>query len=90
MWTPSLISESEGRVSRLRQVLSRNEVLVAPNFLDDLASLLSDDLDTAKVLQTLDEWVSINLLNQTSDKQFELLNPGEISRFLDGLLGLAL
>jgi len=74
----------------LRQTLSRNEVLAPQNFLHDLASMLSVDLDTVKVLESLDAWASINLQNQTPDNQFEVVNPGEISRFLDGLLGLAL
>jgi len=90
MWTASLINQSEERVSRVRQTLSRNEVLAPQNFLHDLASMLSVDLDTVKVLESLDAWVSINLQNQTPDNQFEVVNPGEISRFLDGLLGLAL
>jgi L-cysteine:1D-myo-inositol 2-amino-2-deoxy-alpha-D-glucopyranoside ligase len=90
MWTASALTQAAEKVSRLRQVLSRQEIVAAPNFLNNLAQILSNDLNTVSVLEVLDNWAALNLSGEPHGEEYELINPGEISRFLDGVFGLAL
>jgi L-cysteine:1D-myo-inositol 2-amino-2-deoxy-alpha-D-glucopyranoside ligase len=88
MWTDDLLVLANEKVARIRQVLSRNEVLMEGDLFDRLIGALSNDLDTVEALQILDEWTKLNLESNLDASPESLVKPGEISRFIDGLLGL--
>ena len=84
MWTDNTLKLSQERVSRLRSALSKIECAPTDEIIRVLARNIADDLNTPAALTVLDNWASTTLDGATGG------SVGELSRFIDGALGLAL
>ena len=84
MWSMQKILDSRERVTLLRDSLSKVDVAPTTELLEFLASDLADNLDTPSALNRLDEWSKATQSGATGG------SAGELSRFLDTILGLAL
>jgi L-cysteine:1D-myo-inositol 2-amino-2-deoxy-alpha-D-glucopyranoside ligase len=84
MWSQETLKRSEERVDRLRSALSRIECAPTDGVIQLVAQSIADDLNTPTALDVLDKWASESLVGQSGG------SVGEISRFIDNALGLAL
>ena len=84
MWSNELLSNAQIRVDNLRSALSRNEVAPIDQLLRKIVDALADDLNTPLALSLINEWVDGNESGKSGG------SIGELSRFLDSTLGLAL
>ena len=84
MWSQETLQRSEERVVRLRSALSRIECAPTGGVIQLVAQSIADDLNTPSALDVLDKWASESLVGQSGG------SVGEISRFIDNALGLAL
>lgn len=84
MWHEQTLLNSVKRVEQLRSALSRVEVAPTDHVIAQIAACIADDLNTPQALTILDEWAS-DSANGISGG-----SAGEISRFIDAALGLAL
>ena len=84
MWSQETLQRSEERVVRLRSALSRIECAPTDGVIQLVAQSIADDLNTPSALDVLDKWASESLVGQSGG------SVGEISRFIDNALGLAL
>jgi L-cysteine:1D-myo-inositol 2-amino-2-deoxy-alpha-D-glucopyranoside ligase len=75
---------SETRVARIRSALARTEVAPTEKVILEIAANLANNLDTPKALQTLDNWADLTERGEIGG------SVGELSRFIDAALGLAL
>lgn len=83
MWGASEIDEATALVDRLRLNLSRVEVAPTSSVIELIVAALSQDLDTPRALAALKAWCD------GCDAGYVGGSPGELSRVLDDLLGLA-
>lgn len=83
MWGASEIDQATALVDRLRLNLSRVEVAPTSSVIELIISALSQDLDTPRALAALKAWCD------GCDAGYVGGSPGELSRVLDDLLGLA-
>jgi L-cysteine:1D-myo-inositol 2-amino-2-deoxy-alpha-D-glucopyranoside ligase len=83
MWGASEIDEATALVDRLRLNLSRVEVAPTSPIIELIVSAISQDLDTPRALAALKAWCD------GCDAGYIGGSPGELSRVLDDLLGLA-
>jgi len=83
MWGASEIDQATALVDRLRLNLSRVEVAPTSSVIELIVSALSQDLDTPRALAALKAWCD------GCDAGYVGGSPGELSRVLDDLLGLA-
>jgi L-cysteine:1D-myo-inositol 2-amino-2-deoxy-alpha-D-glucopyranoside ligase len=84
MWTQSILDEATSEIDRLRICLSRQEVAETSTVIESIIAALSMDLDTETVLNSLRGWIAETEKGGTGG------NPGELSRAIDALLGIAL
>jgi len=84
MWATHEIPQATAFLDRLRLNLARPEVAETDVVIKEITSCLSNDLDTCGVISALERWC-----DQT-EKSSQGGSPGELSRVLDDLLGLAL
>lgn len=84
MWSAGLIPIAQARVERIRSALSRSEVAPTDKLFRDIASALGNDLNTPSALALIDTWVEETEAGSIGG------SAGELSRFLDATLGLAL
>jgi L-cysteine:1D-myo-inositol 2-amino-2-deoxy-alpha-D-glucopyranoside ligase len=84
MWGQETLQQSEERVVRLRSALSRIECAPTDGVIQLIAQSIADDLNTPTALDVLDKWASESLVGKSGG------SVGEISRFIDNALGLAL
>lgn len=83
MWGASEIDQATALVDRLRLNLSRVEVAPTSSVIELIVAALSQDLDTPRALAALKAWCD------GCDAGYVGGSPGELSRVLDDLLGLA-
>ena len=84
MWqTEDLISAQEF-LENLRIALSRMEVSPTDQVIKDIVSALSQDIDTPAALNVLKNWIEATSKGETGG------HPGELSRAIDALLGIAI
>jgi L-cysteine:1D-myo-inositol 2-amino-2-deoxy-alpha-D-glucopyranoside ligase len=83
MWGASEIDQATALVDRLRLNLSRVEVAPTSSVIELVVAALSQDLDTPRALAALKAWCD------GCDAGYVGGSPGELSRVLDDLLGLA-
>jgi len=83
MWTDRKLSKATDDVARIRSALSRSEVAPTAEVITSIADALSHDLDTPTALRALISWV------QNTESGLTGGSSGEMSRFLDAVLGLA-
>jgi L-cysteine:1D-myo-inositol 2-amino-2-deoxy-alpha-D-glucopyranoside ligase len=84
MWLETTLQMSEARVARIRSALARTEVAPTEKVILEIAANLANNLDTPKALQTLDNWADLTERGGIGG------SVGELSRFIDAALGLAL
>lgn len=83
MWGASEIDQATALVDRLRLNLSRVEVAPTSSVIELIVSALSQDLDTPRAIAALKAWCD------GCDAGYVGGSPGELSRVLDDLLGIA-
>ena len=83
MWLPSEIDIAQELFDLLRLQLSRMEVAPTDVVIEKIISSLSSDLDTPSAIDALGNWIKETQKGATGG------HPGELSRALDALLGLA-
>ena len=84
MWTDSVLKNSQARVALIRSALSKIECAPTDSVIQSIAASIANDLDTPAALEVLDKWAADTVKGEIGG------SVGEISRFIDGALGLAL
>jgi L-cysteine:1D-myo-inositol 2-amino-2-deoxy-alpha-D-glucopyranoside ligase len=84
MWDDELLLTAQSFLDSLTLALSQNQCAPTSNLIQEIIQALSNNLDTQKVFVLLQDWIS------KSAKGAEGGNPGELSRTLDALLGVAI
>ena len=84
MWKNEYLIDSRNKVANLRIALAKSEVADTDQVIAEILQLLADDLNTVSVLAALDKWAELSIAGASGG------NAGELSRFIDAALGLAL
>ena len=84
MWDDELLLTAQSFLDSLTLALSQTQCAPTSNLIQEIIQALSNNLDTKKVFVLLQDWIS------ESAKGAEGGNPGELSRTLDALLGVAI
>jgi L-cysteine:1D-myo-inositol 2-amino-2-deoxy-alpha-D-glucopyranoside ligase len=84
MWNENYLSKAVNFLARLRSALSREESAPTLPVITALTAALSQDLDTPRALGEIEKWCHRSESGEIGG------NPGELSRAIDALLGLAL
>lgn len=84
MWSEDLLNRAKDFTSELILCLSQSECAPTNEVIQGVINALSSNLDTEKVFQILQQWISQCQSGVTGG------NPGELSRALDTFLGLAI
>ena len=83
-WSDELLNEASDWIIRLRRALSMMETAPTDSVIEKIIQSQSNNLDTTQSLKEIKSWVS------ASEKGSQGGTPGELSRALDSILGLAL
>ena len=83
MWQESDLTSAQKFLSALQIALSRMEVAPTDGVITDIIAALSDDIDTPRALKSLQRWITDTNDGGSGGK------PGELSRAIDALLGIA-
>jgi len=83
MWSNETLESAQREVERIRSALSRNEVAPTAELGAEIISSLSQNLNTPRIMDLLQQWVKA-----TEDGEIGG-STGELSRLLDSALGLA-
>jgi len=83
MWTESDLVRAEEFLDEMRIALSRMEVAPTDSAINQIISALADDLDTPAAINALRNWMDATNAGQVGG------SPGELSRAIDTLLGIA-
>lgn len=86
MWSNDILELSAQRVNRIREALSRQQVTGSKGLIAKIIGSLSNNLNTPEALQFLDIWAEEQLSQDIDGAE----TPGEVSRAIDLLMGLAL
>ncbi len=84
MWSNELLENSDIFLDALTLHLSKTECAPTQQVIQDIINALSSNLDTEKIFMILNQWIKQSELGATGG------NPGELSRALDTLLGIAI
>ena len=84
MWHLETLLRSQERVVKLRSALARIEVAPTDKVIDSVAEHIANNLDSSSALEVLDQW-ALDTENGAIGGSV-----GELSRFIDAALGLAL
>ena len=84
MWDDELLLSAQSFLDSLTLALSQTQCAPTSKLIQEIIQALSNNLDTKKVFVLLQDWIS------ESAKGAEGGNPGELSRTLDALLGVAI
>ena len=84
MWQESDLNIAQEFLDSLRIALSRMEVAPTDEVIDEIVVALSQDIDTPRALKSLQDWISATNDGGSGGK------PGELSRAIDALLGIAI
>ena len=84
MWSNETLQSSEDRVAKLRSALSRIECAPTDEVIKAIAQSVAEDLNTPAALDLLDNWALATFNGESGG------SVGELSRFIDMALGLAL
>lgn len=88
MWSDEKLRLANESVQLIRSALSREEVLNTDALCDEIISTVSNNLNTPKALEALELWAKSTTASESSLRA-EQQGSGELTRLLDGLLGLA-
>ena len=83
MWVDSDLADAEGLLDDLRIALSRTEVAPTDDAVIEIANSLANDLDTPAAIKSLRKWLADTNAGNIGG------SPGELSRAIDTLLGIA-
>ena len=84
MWESAQLREAKSFLDELQVALSRMEVAPTDVVIEEIISALSHDIDTPRALKALKSWIVDTNEGAVGGK------PGELSRALDALLGIAI
>lgn len=84
MWQSKELTEANFFLEELRIALSRMEVAPTDGVIEEIISALSRDIDTPRALRAIEQWVKETNKGSVGGK------PGELSRAIDALLGIAI
>jgi L-cysteine:1D-myo-inositol 2-amino-2-deoxy-alpha-D-glucopyranoside ligase len=84
MWRNETLEQSEERVAKLRSALSRIECAPTDDVIKAISQNIATDLNAPEALVLLDTWALDTVNGEIGG------SVGELSRFIDGALGLAL
>jgi len=84
MWQESDLTSAQEFLINLQIALSRMEVAPTDEVIDEIIAALSKDIDTPRALKSLQGWISATNDGGSGGK------PGELSRAIDALLGIAI
>ncbi len=84
-WSDVLLGVGEKLVDDLLSLLSRELIPEYDYLISEIITSLADDLDTPRVLVLLQEYI-LRAMHDTQPSK----NPGDLSRFLDAVLGVTL
>ena len=84
MWESTELNSAQKFLDDLRIALSRMEVAPTDGVIEEIIAALSDDIDTPRALKALQGWITETSDGATGGK------PGELSRAIDALLGIAI
>ena len=84
MWQESELTIAQEFLSNLHIALSRMEVAPTDGVIDEIITALSQDIDTPRALKSLKRWIFETNEGGSGGK------PGELSRAIDALLGIAI
>ena len=84
MWQSEDLISAQEFLENLRIALSRMEVSPTDHVIKDIVSALSQDIDTPAALNVLKNWIEATSKGETGG------HPGELSRAIDALLGIAI
>ena len=84
MWSDDLLHQAQNFLSALTLQLSQTECAPTDEVIQSIVNALSGNLNTVEVFSILQQWIAQSQLGVTGG------NPGELSRALDSLLGLAI
>ena len=84
MWQESDLNTAQEFLNSLQIALSRMEVAPTDEVIDEIIVALSQDIDTPRALKSLQDWISATNDGGSGGK------PGELSRAIDALLGIAI
>ena len=84
MWESAELREAKSFLDELQVALSRMEVAPTDVVIEEIISALSHDIDTPRALKALKSWIVDTNEGAVGGK------PGELSRALDALLGIAI
>jgi L-cysteine:1D-myo-inositol 2-amino-2-deoxy-alpha-D-glucopyranoside ligase len=84
MWHNSELDQARLFLDELRLCLSRPDVAPTDITIEVVISSLSEDLNTPAALSALQNWIEATNKGETGG------NPGELSRAIDALLGIAI
>jgi L-cysteine:1D-myo-inositol 2-amino-2-deoxy-alpha-D-glucopyranoside ligase len=83
IWSESDLIRAEEFLDEMRIALSRMEVAPTDSTINQLISALAEDLDTPTALKALRNWLDETNAGKVGG------SPGELSRAIDTLLGIA-
>ena len=84
MWESAELREAKSFLDELQVALSRMEVAPTDVVIEEIISALSHDIDTPRALKALKSWIVDTNEGAVGGK------PGELSRAMDALLGIAI
>jgi L-cysteine:1D-myo-inositol 2-amino-2-deoxy-alpha-D-glucopyranoside ligase len=84
MWNADILIRAQINVAKVRSALSRNEVAPTDQVISGIAASLASNLNSPLALEILENWVT------DTEKGLTGGSVGELSRFIDAALGLAL
>ena len=84
MWVSAELTEAKIFLDTLQVALSRMEVAPTDEVIEEIVSALSQDIDTPRALKALKSWIVDTNQGAVGGK------PGELSRAMDALLGIAI
>lgn len=84
MWSASRLTDAEVFLVDLRTALSMMEVAETDSVIEEIISALANDLDTPAALNSLKAWSARSIAGASGG------SPGELSRAIDSLLGIAI
>lgn len=90
-WSDGLLSESELRLNLWREAFSSPYGGYVEELIMNISAAISDDLNTPKAFALIDEWAKNrihSLVHAESSDSVDAI--GQLSRYLDGVLGIAL
>jgi L-cysteine:1D-myo-inositol 2-amino-2-deoxy-alpha-D-glucopyranoside ligase len=83
MWTDTDLVDAEEFLDQMRIALSRMEVAPTDDAINEIIAALANDLDTPRAIYSLRNWLAATDAGEVGG------SPGELSRAIDTLLGIA-